>query len=221
MDLKSWIRNGVDVVFPVRCAVCKTAPVPYPLPVCENCKNFLLSEKMLPSVSSALLVEIWSCLPYEGTIREFIKKFKYSGQRQLTGFFSDLVRRFLKENNIPKEDIDLIVPIPIHLARRVSRGYNQSELIARILSDLLKTPFSTNVLIKTKNTHPQIGLSKNNRIKNLRGSFRVPRPSPVTGKSVMLADDVVTTGATLEACAAELLRAGAKEVRAFTLARTL
>ena len=168
MDIGNWIKSGVNVVFPARCPVCKSALALYPLPVCEDCKTSLLSGEMPPSVSSALLAEIWSCLPYEGTIREFIKKFKYSGQKQLLHFFSVLTRHFLEETNISKTNTDLIVPIPIHLTRRISRGYNQSELIAKILSDFLNAPFSRNILIKTRNTIPQIGLSKKNRIKKVK-----------------------------------------------------
>ncbi|MFQ5953086.1 MAG: ComF family protein [Candidatus Omnitrophota bacterium] len=191
------------------------------MPICELCKEELLLERTLPVISSRHLPEIWSCLPYNGAVKECIKKFKYSGQKQIINFFGELTRHFLDESTISHINADLIVPVPIHLARRLARGYNQSELLAKALSDLTCVPFSMNNLIKTRNTHPQIGLSKNSRIKNLRGSFSVPRPSPVVGKSIMLVDDVMTTGATLEACAAELLRAGAQEVRGFTIARTL
>jgi ComF family protein len=160
-------------------------------------------------------------MPYEGAAKECIRHFKYSGQKQLVPLFRDLMRNFLKADNVPRVTANLIVPVPIHPIRRLSRGYNQSELISKILSDLAGVPFSMDNLIKIKNTPPQTELPKGARMKNLRGSFLAPRPSRISGKSVLLADDVMTTGATLETCARELLRAGAKTVSAFTIARTL
>ena len=220
MQVSEIFKTGIRIVFPENCSVCRAYPAVYPFPVCESCKGSIFTEKMLPATSSRYLEKIWSCLPYSDVIKECIKKFKYSGQKQIILLFRELVLHFLKRSELKEKAFDLIVPVPIYLTRRLSRGYNQSELIAKVLSDPLRAPFSSNKLIKTSNTHPQLGLPKSERIKNLKGSFAVPRPSPLVGKSIILADDVITTGATLESCACELLRAGAKEVSAFTLART-
>ena len=130
-----------------------------------------------------------------------------------------MIRKFLNENEWPH--VDLIVPVPLHPDRRSARGYNQSELISSILSEQLSSPVSFSVLIKTKNTAPQIGLSGKKRVNNLKNSFAVVDRLQLMGKSVMLVDDIITTGATLDACAVELLRAGAKKVSGFTLARTM
>jgi competence protein ComFC len=135
--------------------------------------------------------------------------------------FEDLARKFFSENNISPGIADLVVPVPLHPARRHKRGFNQSELISYILSGLLSSPVSTHALIKTKNTEPQMGLSSEKRVVNLKNSFTAVDRMLLTGKSVILVDDIMTTGATLDTCAKELLRSGAKEVYAFTLARTL
>ena len=219
--VRQILQIGVGVLFPGDCPICGKHQTFYSLPICEKCKKSILSGKTLPAVSSSHLPEIWSCLPYEGAIRECIKQFKYSGQKQIVGFFKELTQHFFDEKNISNKNFDLVIPIPIHLIRRLSRGYNQSELIAKILSDLSSVPFSRSELIKTKNTKPQIKLSKKDRVKNLKGSFLVPCPHRVTGKSILLVDDVMTTGTTLETCAKELLKAGARKVYGFTLARTI
>ncbi len=221
MNLAQILQISAGVLFPENCTACGKHSACCSLPICEACRQLLLSQKNLPASSSAHLPEIWSCLPYEGAIKECIKQFKYSGQKRIILFFEDLTRHFLDENNFPRATPDLIVPVPIHPARRLARGYNQSELIAGALSDLIHVPFSMSDLIKTKNTPAQIELSENDSMKNLRGSFLAPRRSRAAGKSILLVDDVMTTGATLETCAKELLHAGAKSVSAFTIARTL
>ncbi|MFH1553198.1 MAG: phosphoribosyltransferase family protein [Candidatus Omnitrophota bacterium] len=132
-----------------------------------------------------------------------------------------MIRKFLSENNIPSEAVDLIVPVPLHPSRRHTRGYNQSEIISEALSGRFSAPVCSHALIKTKNTVPQMGLSRKNRIKNLKNSFTVVDRLYLVGKSILLVDDIMTTGATLDTCAVTLLGAGAKEVFAFTLARTL
>jgi ComF family protein len=221
MQVAEILKTGIKIVFPADCSVCRARPAVYPFPVCGKCKASIFTGKTPPYMSSRHVDRIWSCLAYNGAIKECIKKFKFSGQKQVIPLFRELTQHFLRKNELKDKVFDLIVPVPMYLTRRLSRGYNQSDLIAKILSDSLRVPFSTNKLIKTSNTHPQIGLSKNERINNLKGSFSVPRPSPVVGKSIILADDVITTGATLETCARELLHAGAGHIYAFTLARTL
>jgi len=135
--------------------------------------------------------------------------------------FCDLVQEYLSQRPIEPRTVDIMIPVPICAARYRKRRYNQSGLIAGVLSRFLLVPVRAHNLIKTKNTPPQIGLSRNERINNIRGSFSTIKPSLLAGKSILLVDDVMTTGTTLDACAEELIRAGARKVTGFTLARTL
>jgi ComF family protein len=115
--------------------------------------------------------------------------------------------------------IDRVVPVPLHWRRRLARGYNQAERIARPLADLLAIPFST-ALSRGRATPPQSLLGRTQRLANLRRAFRVPRPQEVRGLHLLLVDDVATTGATLDAAAETLKRAGAAAVTALVAART-
>jgi ComF family protein len=115
---------------------------------------------------------------------------------------------------------DLVIPVPVHWNRRHGRGYNQALLIACSVAGSASIPVYRGGLIKIRNTPPQTGISKKRRIRNLHDSFLAPDRLSLAGKSVLLVDDVITTGATMETCAAELLRAGAREVLGFTIAKT-
>jgi len=116
--------------------------------------------------------------------------------------------------------LDLVVPVPLHWRRRLHRGYNQAERIARPLAARLGLPVAP-VLRRIRSTPPQSLLGKAARSHNLRRAFRVPRPAQVHGLRLLLVDDVATSGATLDAAAAVLKKAGAREVVALAAGRTL
>ncbi|MBE6403256.1 MAG: ComF family protein [Lentisphaerae bacterium] len=113
---------------------------------------------------------------------------------------------------------DMIVPVPLHWQRQMQRSYNQSELLAKMLARGMKKPCKT-PLKRIRPTLRQATLSRDERLKNLKGAFTVPEPATVANKKILLVDDVLTTGATLHACAEALLQAGAASVSVFTVAR--
>ena len=112
-------------------------------------------------------------------------------------------------------DADCVVPVPLHPRRERMRGFNQARELARRLGPPLLEP-----LVRIRHTVPQVELAADQRHDNLRGAFRIrKRATSLKGMRVMLVDDVSTTGATLEACAEELKKAGVREIRALTAAR--
>lgn len=113
----------------------------------------------------------------------------------------------------------MIIPVPLHKKRKKERGFNQAQSIAEELARLKSIEMEEGVLIKVKNVPPQTLLEIEEREKNISGAFRVVREEKIKGKTVLLVDDVYTTGSTVRECSLALRKAGAKEVRALTLAQ--
>lgn len=151
---------------------------------------------------------------YEGVIRECIHELKYNNNRGLGELFSawlaDLVR---KEG----WDIDIVIPVALNPDRVRQRGYNQSAVIARPLAVRLHKPYTQYALERIRNTPTQVGLNAEERRHNVAGAFSA-ETDMVVGKNVLLVDDVLTTGATLEACTIALLQAGVSGVYCVTVA---
>jgi ComF family protein len=153
---------------------------------------------------------------YEGSLREIVHAFKYEGRRGLAAPLGKMMRA---AGDAILRDADLVIPVPLHLWRRVRRGFNQADDLARRL-DLPVV----RALMRARSTVPQTGLTAAARRRNVRNAFTI---SPLTrdarqelaGRIVVLIDDVRTTGATLNACASVLKEAGVAEVRALTVAR--
>jgi ComF family protein len=149
---------------------------------------------------------------YEGALAEAINQLKFHGVKRL----SKPLGRFLLSLELPK--IDGIIPVPLSIKGLRERGFNQSLLIARVISKEIKVPLLMDILIKKKETPPQIGLSAKERLLNLKNAFEVK--GNVDGLRLLLVDDVMTTGATVTECSKVLMKAGAKEVIVLTLARS-
>jgi ComF family protein len=152
---------------------------------------------------------------YEGPLRKLIHLFKYSGMKPLGKRLAGLLCRALPEE---VERYDAVVPMPLHWRRRWRRGFNQSEILARLLAKERGVRM-LDVVKRVRPTAVQAGLTNSNRRKNVAGAFRVFRKTQVAGKRILLIDDVLTTGATAAACASALKRAGASSVTLLTLAR--
>jgi len=151
---------------------------------------------------------------YEGPLRDLVHLFKYRRVRSLEKPLGRMVALALPR----EEQVDLIIPVPMHWWRKWNRGFNQAELLARVVARRTGIP-AARVLKRGRRTPAQAGLSLAQRRDNLTGAFRVPVRKRVEGRRVLLVDDVLTTGATASACAAALKRAGARSVVLLTLAR--
>ena len=122
---------------------------------------------------------------------------------------------------VARDDLDMVVPVPLHRSRLWWRGFNQAALLAAEVASRLDLPLDAGVLRRVRATNPQTYRHHDERLRNVRKAFRAPHPGRVAGKCILLVDDVMTTGATAEECAGTLLDAGAKAVDVFTLARVL
>jgi ComF family protein len=146
-----------------------------------------------------------------------VHQLKYRHARVLAPLLAELLATSLSKRPL---QADLVIPVPLSVRRFRERGYNQSMLIARELGSLTSLPAPQDgVLARIRDTPPQVGLSAADRLKNMRGAFACVDPSRVRGRRCALLDDVMTTGATLEACAETLRQAGAEKVFGLVVAR--
>ncbi len=222
-------RAALDLVFPPRCALCGrgglflcdecaaslTRALPPRCPRCwrptaapEPCLECLDRSSPLEGVRSTFL--------YRGPVRDLVHALKYQGQAALAEPMARLMEADLRRQAVGAE---LLAPVPLSGWRQRTRGYNQSTLLARELARLLDLPLAKDALARSRHTPPQArAATADERRRNVEGAF-VCRHSGLAGRSILLVDDVTTTGATLEACAAALKAAGAARVRALTFAR--
>jgi competence protein ComFC len=154
---------------------------------------------------------------YQGPIREAIHRLKYRRDVGLGEMLSRPMIASLKKLNW---SLDIITSVPLGLVRFKERGYNQATLLARPIALYLEKPFSTGALRRTRETRTQVGLTVSERHDNMVNAFRADS-NLVSGKNVLVVDDVATSGATLNACAKALLNEGAANVYCFSLARAV
>jgi ComF family protein len=219
----TWLtaRDAVlDLLYPPCCGGCGRHGAGWLCPEClgrvsrlgtESRRDLLLAESAVP----ALTLTAISAAEFEPPLREAIHAFKYDGTPQLAGAFGALMAETWRDNNLRA---DAIVPVPLHASRLRERGYNQSELLARTMSQACALPAYPAALQRVRRTEQQAHLDAVARRANVQDAFRADR-ARVSGRRILLIDDVLTTGATLGECAAALYRAGAHTVLALTLAR--
>jgi ComF family protein len=205
------------------CALCRAALAPLPREACAVCLRPLAAHalpedyrcgacRQRPPAFDRLLA-LWSYRPPLDAVVRGLKfgRLDYLGRHLAEAMAAGLAPRLA--------GCDRVVPVPLHWRRRLARGYNQAERIARPLARRLGLP-CVQALARRRATPPQSLLGREERLANLRRAFHVPRPERVRGLHVLLVDDVATTGATLEAAAAALRKAGAAAVTALVAGRT-
>ncbi|MBR3755228.1 MAG: ComF family protein [Clostridia bacterium] len=153
---------------------------------------------------------------YSGSIVSAIYRFKFGGDRNVHAYLAEYMAESVKEK-FDGVGFDFVTCVPQTARRKRQRGYNQSALLAKSCAKLLGLPCKE-ALLKTRNTKDQHKLKAKERAENLKGAFSVNDTSVVSGKTVLLCDDIKTTGATLNECRKTLLKAGAKEVYCVTAA---
>lgn len=237
-SVSRFLHALLDVILPPICHICHShIPDAGRLHICQSCRE------RMPLVSSPLCPlcgipfagvggdhRCGACLTnpphydaarahflYEGAIRELIHSFKYNQQTQLRYPLALLALE--GANGLVAHAPHIIVPVPLHRSRLRQRGFNQAVLLGKVLSRQISLPMLPDALVRTRPTEPQIKLSATERRLNVKGAFSVRRADSVAGKRVLLLDDVMTTGSTMDECARELKKAGAEAVFAAAIAR--
>ena len=235
----------VSIVFPAPCRICGAVLTHAGLlPICEECFGALgpltgplclccgrpfVSEVTLEASTRLCLAcrknvyafeHARSFAPYTEQMVRAIGLLKYERLTRLGQWFAEQLYKVIQSDS-DLQSADVIVPVPLHPARRRERGYNQAELIAKPLARRLGTPLGTYLLVRTKPRPPRLLLSRRERWLTVRGAYEMRRGAQVDNLRVLLIDDVFTTGATLDACARALKKAGAKNVMGLTVARAI
>jgi ComF family protein len=163
------------------------------------------------------LSEVLVACAFEGPVRRAVHALKYRGARNHAPLLADLLARAV---SLSLGGIDVLVPVPLAAGRRRSRGFNQSELIARDVGTRLGIPVAPGLVMRTRETDAQVGMGAARR-ENVTGAFRLATGVSLVDRYVALLDDVTTTGATLRACAEPLAAAGAAAVIGLAVAKEL
>lgn len=232
--LKFFIKKIRDLIFPVFCLSCekegkiicfdclkkiKSEPQFF----CPECyQNNLEGKTCLGCRVNSFLDGAMAMNVYKDKIsRSALVEYKYNFNQETLVIFKQLIDDWLRKNpNIVREFIEQkinIVPVPLHSNRLWERGFNQAEQLAEILARRINCPLQTNWLIRFKKTNRQVGLGRKERQRNLCGVFKVEKN--LSGETIILIDDVFTTGTTLQECAKVLKQSGAKKVLALTILR--
>jgi ComF family protein len=230
----SALRSYHLYLKPYLCSACLNGFRPIQSPVCNTCGLMFKSRESADHVCGECAQQpkkyrmARASGVYAAGFIQIVHKFKYKGKIQLAKPLGALLfTEFLHYWH--NDEIDLILPVPLHKKRFRQRGFNQAYLLVNDWDNLSRArrlkprraAVATNVLVRSKKTAPQTGLNRADRLQNIKNAFNVRRPDIVKNKWVLLVDDVYTTGATVNECARVLVKSGAKRVDVLTLARAI
>ncbi|GAA4390535.1 ComF family protein [Hymenobacter koreensis] len=228
--LRGALSDFIALAFPHTCLACLQPLARGETHLCTDCRAQLpyTDFHRLSPAANPLARLFWGRVPVEhvlsylrflrrGRVQHLLHQLKYKGQREVGSALGLMYGQELAEIGLGT-DVQLIAPVPLHPRKLAKRGYNQSDSFAEGLAQSLELPWSPSTLQRTDYTASQTRMTRSQRWQNVADVFVVPNPTAVQGQHVLIVDDVLTTGATLEACAVKLLAAGAAKVNVATIA---
>jgi ComF family protein len=219
-------RLILDFIYPPLCVLCESMLTENEELVCTHCLAMLPrhddyqvpSELLAGSLAEpTFFTSSIALYPYHDAIQTLIHMLKYKGYKALAMPLGQELARILPDCDLPERPV--IIPVPLHRHRLRERGFNQSLLLATVLARRSGWPLLPDMLQRIRPTIPQARLTRAERSRNLAGAFAVTDAASITDRAVLLVDDVLTTGHTLNECARTLRAAGAAEVHVVTLVR--
>ncbi|MCM8783731.1 MAG: ComF family protein [Candidatus Omnitrophica bacterium] len=236
--LKDLFIGTVDLIYPFRCVICQNkinikelGPLCFSCfysiqwnhpPFCSVCGRSIAVELIPENIcvdcktKKHFFNRAWSVALYEGVMRECIRKFKYERYTGLVYFFGKILNDFIaKFINIDK--FDYVLPIPLHPTKLREREFNQALLLAYPISKKFSKALLKNIY-RVKFTLPQSELNAEDRLSNIKGAFKIKKPEHIRGKNILIIDDILTTGSTVDECAKLLKSNGANLIEVLTLA---
>ena len=211
-------KNFINLFYPLHCLICGAClDALNEFHLCGRCVASIQHNAMPPFELETPSVMAYSACLYEGAMKEIIHSFKYKGKLPLAKISAMLMIDYIREN--PEiADVGVITAVPLHKTRIEEREFNQSLLLAHRIARAFNLPVK-NILEKKSRTKYQNELSRGERLVNLKNAFKIRGREDISGLDILLIDDVMTTGATLNECARTILSGGARNVTCFTLAR--
>lgn len=218
------VKYIFDFFLPRFCPGCNKKLLTDENPVCIECLSSILiadeirleDEYDRNFSSSKIIKDFYSRFVFETdkTLQSVIHALKYQKKFKLGMYLGEILSEGIKTRNW---QVDLIVPVPIHPLKKVERGYNQSDYIVKGLSKSLNIPYSTKLIKRTRHTESQTKLKMKARAQNVADAFVVRNPKIISGKNILIVDDIITTGATIQECGRVLVKGGAKTVYACSI----
>jgi ComF family protein len=217
MKLRSgYLADFISLLFPELCPACGTDLVANEHIICTDCLYNLPATNFHTQPDNIVAQQFWGKIKVEsayalyyftkgGKVQNLMHHFKYKGMHQIGNVLGNIAGGQLVAND-KFSSVDYIIPVPLHKSRLKERGYNQSACFAEGLAQKLHTEVELNNLVRVKATETQTHRSRFARFENMQEVFVVADPEKLKDKHVLLVDDIVTTGSTLEACGMQLLK---------------
>ena len=211
MTFREWIECIVNLFYPRVCAACGESLLKDEETVCLKCRYLLPMTGYELNADNPLAQTFYGRVRFhavtacfffakQGKVQHLIHQLKYKGNKEAGIFLGQKLGESIKDAPL-FQGIDYLIPVPLHPKREKKRGYNQSLMIARGISEVTGIPIGDKFLVRTVNTATQTKKSKEERYQNVKDIFQVCHAEELQGKHILLIDDVLTTGATLESCA--------------------
>ena len=236
--MKTIFNHLIDLIVPNSCFSCSSKISQNGGLLCEECstglEKYTLSDRFFEAkkrgirvstgkpaqhvLQNLLIDSCYSVFNYKDQIRDLIHYMKYREYTRISGFFADSLIHFLEKDR-PYQRIDWVFPVPLHQVRKRDRGFNQSELIAAKISKHFSWNYATDVVRRNRNTKSQYSLDSMRRHNNVQRAFSVDKNSNLADLDVLIVDDILTTGATVNAITEVLKNKGASRVHVLTVAR--
>lgn len=214
------IKTILKILYPSKCIFCKKdIEFEKDLEICDECYSTLkFADNTKDILHKKYYDKLYSAVEYEGKITDIIKDFKYNDMGYLYRPLTKLIMKQIQKENIKA---DTILSVPLHKDREATRGYNQSELLAKGLSRFLKIKYNGGILKRLKTTNHLASCNKKERGNIIHDAFAIDNSEKIKGKTVIIVDDVFTTGATINECCKVLKKNGAKKIIAITVAKVV
>jgi ComF family protein len=227
-SLTNIIKDVINLFYPRICSACSELLVRNEIFLCTQCRYDLPRTHFHKDPDNEVARIFWGRVPVEyatayfyfqkgGRVQKLLHNLKYKGEKDIGFELGKIMGKELASS--PFNQVDVIIPVPLHKRRKLKRGYNQSELIAKGMAEVMGKPLITDVLYRNIANPTQTKKHRYDRWINVEGVFALKNPETIFNKHILLVDDIITTGATLEACASTLCKRANVKISIATVAK--